>query len=402
MSFNGISSALSDLLVVDLTSARSGPTAARQFADWGANVIRIETPQDSLYSDMGRRHGPDFQNLHRNKRSLALDLKTDEGHEILIKLARNADVVIENFRPRVKHRLRVDYPAISAINPRVVYGSISGFGQDGPYADRPGLDQIAQGMGGHMMVTGEPGRGPMRSGAAINDVFAGLLCVNGILTALHERERSGRGQWIYTSLIEAQIFMLDFQAARWTMNGDLPVQEGNNHSMMTPMGAFKTRNGYINIAPLPAMWRKCCQALGADDLADHPDYNTPEKRNAHRAQLVSAINALTETRESEYWIETMNVLGVPCGPIYTLDQTFADPQVQHLGIAQSVHAEGIGHDITIIGQPIHMSRSTTRIADAAPGCGEHTEEILLGLGYNLEEINALEERKIILRPAKAV
>jgi len=401
MSFHGISSALSDLLVIDLTSARSGPTAARQFADWGANVIRIEPPKDSLYSDMGWRHGADFQNLHRNKRSLALDLKTDAGHEILLKLASRADVVIENFRPNVKHRLRVDYPAISAINPRVVYGSISGFGQDGPYAERPGLDQIAQGMGGHMMVTGEPGRGPMRSGAAINDVFAGLLCVNGILTALHERERSGRGQWIYTSLIEAQIFMLDFQAARWTMNADLPVQEGNNHSMMTPMGAFKTSNGYINIAPLPAMWRKCCQGLGAAHLADHPDYNTPEQRNAHRAQLVSAINVLTEARESEYWIETLNALGVPCGPIYTLDQTFADPQVRHLGIAQSVHADAIGHDITLIGQPIHMSRSTTRIADAAPGCGEHTEEILLDLGYQPEQIDALEERGIILRSGKA-
>lgn len=396
MTFKAFQSALSDLTVIDLTAARSGPTAARQFADWGANVIRIEPANKSEYGDLGRRHGPDFQNLHRNKRGLALDLKAEEGREIVLKLAKTADVLLENFRPDVKKRLRLDYPAVSAVNPRIVYGSISGFGQDGPYANRPGLDQIAQGMGGHMMLTGEPGRGPMRSGAAINDVFAGILLANGIMNAIFERQKSGQGQWVSTSLLEAQIFLLDFQSARWTMDQDLPGQDGNNHASLVPMGAFRTRDGYVNIAPLPAMWAKCCKALGAEDLIDHPDFATQEVRKANRPALVDAINAITSTRDTTYWVDLMNEHGVPCGPIYTLQETFADPQVKHLGIAQSVHSEAIGRDIGLVGQPLRMSRSPTMIASPAPEAGEHSIEILHSLGYSDDQIADLEARNIVL------
>jgi formyl-CoA transferase len=400
MTFKAISSALTGLVVIDLTGARSGPTTARQFADWGADVIRIERPVDSLEGDLGKRHGPDFQNLHRNKRSLGLDLKSAEGREIFFKLVERADVVLENFRPDVKTRLGIDYEAASKVNPRIVYGSISGFGQDGPYADRPGLDQIAQGMGGHMMITGEPGRGPMRSGAAINDVFSGILLANGVMNALFERERSGRGQWIHTSLVEAQIFLLDFQSARWTMERDLPVQEGNNHATLTPMGVFKTTDGYINIAPMPAGWPKCCKALGLDHLAADPDYATQEARRANRPKLLEIISAITIQDTSAHWIDTFNKHGVPCGPINRVDQTFADPQVQHLGIAQTVYSPAMGRDLTLIGQPLHMSRSTTCIAEPAPECGAHTVEILRDLGYTDAQIDGLEERGLILTRRK--
>jgi len=402
MTYKPFSSIFSDMVVLDLTSARAGPTAARQFADWGANVIRIEQPKNSVWADLGRRLAPDFQNLHRNKRSLALDLKSAEGLEVFLRMVRGADVVIENFRPNVKSRLRIDYPAVSTINPRIVYGSISGFGQDGPYVDRAGVDQIAQGLGGHMTLTGEPGRGPMRSGAAINDVFSGILCANGILAALLEREKSGRGQWIYTSLIEAQIFLLDFQAARWTMSKELPKQEGNNHALLTPMGTFKSRNGYINIAPTVPMWAKCCKALGLEHLITHPDYATSDLRNAHRPPLLAEIEAITQTHDSEYWIETLNAAGVPCGPIYTLDQTFDDPQVRHLGIAQSVYSDAMGRDITLIGQPIRMSRGISRITSPAPECGEHTEEIMRDLEYSDAEIADYCKREIILVPPATV
>jgi len=397
MTFKAIKSALSDLTVIDLTGARSGPTTARQFADWGANVIRVESTKEGGFGKIGSRYSPDFQNLHRNKRSIAIDLKSDEGREIVYKMTRDADVVLENFRPDVKRRLRLDYETLKAINPRIVYGSISGFGQDGPYANRPGLDQIAQGMGGHMMLTGEEGRGPMRSGAAINDVFAGVLLANGVMNALFERERSGVGQWVYTSLVEAQLFLLDFQAARWTMDHDLPGQEGNHHASIVPMGAFRTRDGYANFAPLANMWDKFCTALNIAHLIDHPDYATQDKRKAHRAPLIEIITAATVMQDTGYWIEKLNALGIPCGPVYTVQEAFDDPQIRHLGIAQSVYSATLDRDLTLVGQPIGMSRSSTGITSPAPECGEHTVEVLETLGYSAEQITDLEARGIVAR-----
>lgn len=388
------STALSKYKVLDLTRARAGPTAVKQLADWGAQVIKIELPETGGPADFAARHSPDFQNLHRNKRSLTLNLKDPEAVEIFNKLAQEADVIVENYRPDVKHRLGIDYESIKAINPRIVYGSISGFGQDGPYANRPGVDPIVQGMGSHMMVTGEPGRGPMRSGAAISDVTGGLLCANGTMTALLEREVSGEGQWVQTSLIEAMIFLLDFQAARWTMEQDLPPQVGNNHPTNAPMGVFKTKDGYITIAPIPAMWPKFCRALGAPELMERPEYDSAELRLENRYALNADIDRLTETKESAAWIEIMNEAGIPCGPIYTLDQTFEDPQVKHLGIAQTVESEKLG-PVTIIGQPIHLSRTPSRLVSATPECGAHTDDILAEIGYNPEEIAALRARRVV-------
>jgi formyl-CoA transferase len=394
MAFEPASDILSRYTVLDLTRARAGPTAARQLADWGADVIKIETPGQSESGDLGQRHGPDFQNLHRNKRSLTLDLKSSDGVEIFNKLAADADVIIENYRPGVKFRLGIDYKTIRKFNPGIVYGSISGFGQDGPYRDRPGLDQIAQGLGGHMSVTGAPGEGPMRSGAAISDMTAGLLCANGILIALLGREQSGEGQWVNTSLLEAQIFLLDFQAARWLVDREVPPQAGNDHPTNVPMGVFKTRDGFINIAPMGHMWAKVCTVLGIEDIIDKPEFVDQPNRFKNRAKVNAALEAATILKNGQEWIELLNDAGIPCGPINTLDQTFADPQVIHLGVAQKVVSPVRG-EIEIVGQPVHMSNATNHVARPSPEYGEHTNEILSELGYTDDNIAALSGEGVV-------
>lgn len=388
------STALQGYKVLDLTRARAGPTAARQLADWGAQVIKVEMPSDGNFADFSARHSPDFQNLHRNKRAMTLDLKSTEGLEIFRKMTADTDVIIENYRPDVKFRLGIDYESLKDINPRLVYASISGFGQDGPYVKRPGLDPIIQGMGGHMMVTGEPGRGPMRSGAAISDVTAGLLAANGIMMALLERERSGEGQWISTSLIEAQIFLLDFQAARWTMSQDLPKQVGNNHPTGVPTGAFKSSDGFVTLAPMPAMWAKFCDALGAEGLAEDPKFAVPDKRRENREELNGIVEGYTVKKTTGEWVDLMNDVGVPCGPIYTLEETFDDPQVKHIGIAQTVESAALG-PTTIIGQPLHLSRTPNKLVSAAPEFGEHTDEILGEMGFTADQVKSLREQAVV-------
>src|SRR5271163_3380511 len=332
---------LSRFTVLDLTRVRAGPTAVRQLADWGADVIKIETPSAPGAGEPmgGPRHGPDFQNLHRNKRSLTLDLKAPEGIEIFRKLVRRADVLVENYRPDVKTRLGIDYAALQPLNPRLVYASISGFGQTGPYRDRPGFDQIAQGMGGLMSITGLAGQGPVRVGIAVADLTAGVFCAMGILLALLEREESGEGQWVQTSLLAAQVAMLDFQAARWLLAGEVPEQAGNNHPTAIPTGVFATADGHINIAGSgPELFTRLCKALGAEQLAADPAYSSGRARLTNRDQLNAAIDAITRTRSSAEWIEILNHAGVPCGPINRIDQVFADPQVRHLGIARAIES----------------------------------------------------------------
>src|ERR1700704_5417635 len=269
MPFPRASRALERFTVLDLTRVRSGPTCVRQLADWGANVIKIELPPEPGGGDPlgGPREGSDFQNLHRNKRSMTLNLKAPEALAAFKRMVKKADVVVENFRPDVKRRLGIDYPQLRKINPKLVYASISGFGQTGPYAARPGFDQIAQGMGGLMSITGSPGQGPMRVGIPIADLTAGLFCALGILVALLEREKSGKGQEVTTSLLESQIFMLDFQASRWLNAGEVPPQAGNNHPTSIPTGVFKTRDGYINVAAVGGvMWERLCRTIGAEAL----------------------------------------------------------------------------------------------------------------------------------------
>ena len=398
MPYSAASSALTGYTVLDLTRVRSGPTCVRQLADWGADVIKIEMPEalDGGEGLGGARHGPDFQNLHRNKRSVTLNLKDKDGLALFMKLVEKADVVVENYRPDVKNRLGIDYESLKKVNPRIILGSISGFGQDGPYLKRPGFDQIAQGMGGLMSITGKPGEGPMRVGIPVADLCAGLLCSQGIMIALLEREKSGEGQWVDTSLLGAQIFMLDFQAARWLMDKDLPQQAGNNHPTSIPTGVIKTSDGYINIAVAgQVIWERFCAVMGAPDLNAIPEYATGALRSENRDELFTEIERRTTQKTGAEWIEIFNEAGVPSGAINSIDQVFADPQVRHLDMAESVNSAAIGHDIELVAQAIRMSRTPSRITVAPPERGEHSDEIYGELGYSAAEIADMRSRNVI-------
>ena len=391
------SQALSRFTVLDLTRVRAGPTCVRQLADWGANVVKIDALLEEAGGEQmgGPRHGSDFQNLHRNKRAMALNLKNPKGLKVFHRLAGKADVIVENFRPDVKAKLGIDYESIRKINPRIVYGSISGFGQDGPYHKRPGFDQIAQGMGGLMSITGAPGEGPMRVGIPVADLSAGLFCAMGILTALLEREVSSEGQWVQTSLLQAQIFMLDFQAARWLMDKDVAQQAGNDHPTSIPTGVFKTSDGYINIATTGGrIWHRFAETLGAPDLPNRPEYATAPDRSKNRKQLNAEISRLTEKKSSEAWVKEFNAAGVPCGPIYSIDQMFSDAQVKHLGMARDVpNAEG--REIRLVGQPFTLSRTPSQMAARPPEFGEQTDEVLAEFGFSRDEIGELKREKVV-------
>jgi crotonobetainyl-CoA:carnitine CoA-transferase CaiB-like acyl-CoA transferase len=384
---------LAHITVIDLTRARAGPTAARQLADMGANVIKVET-RDVVEGD-STSIGFDFLNLHRNKRAMTLDLKHPRGVEVLKRLVSRADVLVENYRPDVKHRLGIDYETLSAINPRLVYGSISGFGQTGPYRDRPGYDQIAQGMGGLMSITGLPGQGPVRVGIPVADLTSGMFLAQGILVALLERERSGRGQWVHTSLLQAMVTMLDFQAGRWLIDGEIAPQAGNDHPTGIPTGVFTTADGHINIAASgQVMYRRLCEAIGASRLIDDPRFKTMTDRSRNRKAMNEELDKVLVARPSAEWIEALNKAGVPCGPILNIRQVFEDPQVQHLGLAQTVRHPERG-EIRVQGLPAALSRTPGAIRRAAPVHGQHTEEILAEFGYSREEIAALRRDGVV-------
>ncbi len=397
MSFTPASGALAGIRVLDLTRVRSGPTCVRQLGDWGADVIKIEVPE-ALEPDgaLGApRHTSDFQNLHRNKRSLTLNLKEEDGLEILMKLVETADVVVENFRPDVKHRLGLDYDSLAARNPRIILGSISGFGQTGPYAKRPGFDQVAQGMGGLMSITGAPGEGPMRVGIPVADLCAGLFCAMGILTALLERHNSGKGQWVQSSLLEAQVFMLDFQAARYVMSGEVPQQAGNNHPTSIPTGVFATSNGHINIAVAgEVIWQRFCTTMDKQDWAKDARFDGAPKRSENRDQLNQEIAALIAAKPSEHWVELFSQAGIPAGPIYDMAGVFSDPQVKHLGLAKDISTTAFG-DTKMIAQPVQLSRTPSDFVTGPPERGQQTEEILAELGITKDQINDYKSRNVI-------
>jgi formyl-CoA transferase len=388
MAYQPASTALQDLVVLDLTHARAGPVCVRQLADWGANVIRVERTGNP--EDFSGRHEADFQNKHRNKRAIALNLKSEEGRAVLYRLAEKADVLVENFRPDVKQRLGFDYESLKAKNPRLILASISAFGQDGPYKDIPGVDQIVQGMSGLMSVTGEPGRGPMRVGIPIADIVTGLYTALGILTALMERQKSNQGQWVQASLIESQIFMLDLQAARYLVDGVVPKQVGNEHPSGVPTNTYKTKDGYVNIAPIPYMWPRLCKALGREDLIDHPDYATREARRGRRKEVNSMIQGIVGEMDTGTLTKKLQDAEVPCGPINTIEQAFGDPQVKHLKLVESVRATD-GKEMALPRQPFRLSRTPSKLMVRTPEFAEHTDEVLAEFGFTAADIAAMRE-----------
>jgi formyl-CoA transferase len=387
--------ALARFTVIDLTRVRAGPTCVRQFADLGASVIKVENPGVGDGGLGGARLGPDFQNLHRNKRCITLDLKSPSGLEILKKLVAKADVIVENFRPDVKDRLGIGYGTMREVNPRIVYASISGFGEDGPYRMRPGFDQIAQGMGGLMSVTGLPGQGPVRAGIPLADLTAGLFAAQGIMAALLERETSGEGQWVQLSLLAAQIAMMDFQAARYLMKDEVPGQAGNDHPTNIPTGVFKTSDGHVNIAAADnLMFSRLCKALGIEDAISDPLYATDVARSANRKSLNARIEAVTQGNTSEHWINALAAGQVPCGTINSMDKVFADPQVQHLGMARTINHTTLG-PIQVVNQAIKLSRTPPNPHTAIGEMGEANQEILTELGYSAADIDALRAGGVI-------
>lgn len=386
---------LTGITVLDLTRARAGPTCVRHLADWGADIIRIEAPEEPTEDYTGRREGFDFQNLHRNKRMARLDLKQPEGLAAFMKLAEGADVVVENMRSAVKHRLKVSYDDVRKVNPRIVYGSISGFGQTGPYGKRAGVDQIVQGMGGLMSITGLPGQGPVRVGIAIADLTAGNLLALAIMMALFDRTRTGVGRWVHTSLLEAQVFMLDFQAARYLMKGEVAKQAGNDHPTGVPTGVFPSTDGHFNIAAASTrVWERLCDAIGKSEWKQKPEWNTAAKRSADRKALNAAIGEVTRHKPSAHWVELLEEVGVPCGPINTIDQVFADPQVQHLGIATPMTSPKHGK-FNVVASPINMEGLSKDIRTPTGEAGQHTEEILRGIGYTDAKIAELRTKHVI-------
>ena len=383
---------LSQIRVIDLTRARSGPTCVRQLGDMGAQIVKVEAPDAE--DDEGGRHGSDFQNLHPNKRSMTLNLKSEEGREILYRLVERSDVLVENYRPDVKYRLGIDYETLARLNPRLVYGSISGFGQEGPYRDRPGLDQIAQGLSGFMSVTGLPGQGPVRAGVPIADLSAGVMLAYGIAVALLERERSGCGQWVHTSLLQAVTRMMDFQATRWLIDREVPPQAGNFHPTHVPAGTYRARDGALNIqASSNTLFGRLCRALGAPDLAKDPRFELPRERQSRRDELAAEIERLLAARSVAEWVEILNAAGVPAGPILDVKESFENEQVQSLPLAEPVLHPELG-EITLLGFGVNLSRTPGRMRSAAPERGEHTREILTELGYGFEQIETFSRNDV--------
>ena len=389
------SSALSRFRVIDLTQVRAGPTACRQLADWGADVIQVQMPDHMRGDDtLGGQDGSDYQYTHRNKRSITLNLKELEGIAILKRLIASADVVVENFRPDVKSRLGIDYDTLSKDHPGLVYASISGFGQTGPLAQRPGFDQIAQGMSGLMSVTGKAGDGPMRVGIPIADLCAGVFAAQGVLVALLERDASGKGQWLHTSLLESMIYMMDFQNSRWLIDGDIPTQAGNYHPTSIPTGVYKAKDGYMNIAVFGSMiWERFCDILGAPEWVTDERYKDKQGRSINRDSINAEINRRLAAQDCAYWVERFNEGGVACGLINDVKGVFEEPQVQHLEIVKDVVSIHHGPQ-KMVGQPVQLQRTPSTIVRSAPKRGEHSEEILKELGLEASELASLKSKGV--------
>jgi formyl-CoA transferase len=387
----GKTSALGRFSVVDLTTVRSGPTCTKILADFGASVLRVERPGGELQA----RVYHDSADLQRNKRSIAVNLQDPRGIEIVKRLAARADVVVENYRPDVKHRLGVDYETLSRENPRLVYASISGFGQEGPYRNRPGYDQIVQGMSGLMWLTGDEHSAPLRIGIPICDLLAGYFAAIGVLTALLERETSGRGQQVETSLLEAMAGSLSFQAAKFANTGEVPPPVGNHHPQNAPMGVYRASDGYFNLAVgNDKMWERLCVTVGRPELSEDLRFKGLFDRIKNRNEMDAILHDVFSQRTSAEWVELLNADGIAAGPIYQLDQVFADPQIQRAGLIQEVtNAEWGPHKV--IRLPVNLSRTPAAVEHGAPMTGQHTRETLVDLGYDVATIDMLAAEGVV-------
>jgi crotonobetainyl-CoA:carnitine CoA-transferase CaiB-like acyl-CoA transferase len=390
--------ALKPFRVLDLSRVRAGPNCVRVLTDFGADVIRIEPPQgidpnEAMFA--ANRHGGDFQNLNRNKRSLTLNLKKPGALEIFMRLVQTADVVVENWRPDVKNKLGLDYESLAKVNPRIILASISGYGQTGPYATRPGFDQIMQGMGGLMSVTGFPEGSPVRAGLAVADMSAGLYAALGILVALLERERSGKGQWVHASLLHSQIAMMDFQASRYLNDGDIPTRVGNDHPTSSPMGLFTASDGVFNIgASGDGNWHRLCALMLHPEWLEDPDFKTEKLRVTNRAKLTALLEVEFASKSVDHWVVTLNDAGVPAGPVYDVPQVFEDEQVKHLNVVATL-PNVYDKDMHYITQPMTLSRTPAAVKVAAPKWGEHTDEVLKEAGFNADQIKSYHDAGVV-------
>ncbi len=392
--------ALEGIKILDLSRALAGPYCTMMLADMGAEVIKIEMPGRG---DDSRSWGPPFvegesayfMSINRNKKSITLNMKSDKSTEIVHKLIKQSDVLVENFRPGAMERLGLGYEQVKAMNPRIIYCSISGFGQDGPYRMLPGFDQVLQGMGGLMSITGELGGPPIKVGVAIADISGGMFASNGILVALYNREKTGKGQMVDVSLLDSQVAWLTYRAGAYFASGEVPQPMGSGHPVIVPYQAFKAKDVFINIAVgNDQLWERFCKAVGLEKVMNDPKFATNAKRVENREEIVKIISDLIVTKDGEEWLKILTDAGVPCGPIYTVDKIFADPQVLHREMVKELDHPKAGK-IKVTGIPIKLSDTPGEVETAPPVLGQHTQEVLTELGYNDKDLEKLKQEKVI-------
>jgi crotonobetainyl-CoA:carnitine CoA-transferase CaiB-like acyl-CoA transferase len=392
--------ALDGIRIIDFSKALAGPYCTMLLADMGAEVIKVEMPGSG---DDSRGWGPPFiegeaayfLSVNRNKKSITLNLKDPKAKEIALKIIEKADIVLESNRPGVMTKLGLDYETVKKINPGIIYCSISGFGQTGPYSKRPGFDQVIQGYGGIMGLTGEKGGGPLKVGIAVTDIATGMFAATGILTALYHRERTGQGQHVDASMLDGQVSWLTYQAGRYLASGNVPQRIGSAHPLIVPYQDFEASDGFINIAAgNDNLWKKFCAATDLSDIADDPKFATNPKRVENRDEVVAIVSKKIKTKTMQEWLDILNDAGVPCGPIYTVDQIFKDPQVLAREMLVEVDHPKCGK-IQVTGSPIKLSETPAEITTHPPMLGEHNSSILQEFGFSEEDITKLKEDKVI-------
>jgi len=395
-----MSQVLKGIKVLDLTRALAGPYCTMLLADYGAEVIKVELPGTG---DDTRGWGPPFvegesayfMSINRNKKSLTLDMKNTKSKDILERMIKQSDIIVENFRPGAADRLGLGYEQVKKINPKIIYCSISGFGQDGPYRELPGFDQTLQGMGGMMSITGEPDGPPMKVGVAIADISGGMFAGFGIMLALFHREKTGKGQWVDTSLLDSQIAWLTYRAGEFFASGKLPEKVGSGHPMIVPYQAFKAKDEYINIAAgNDQLWKRFCKVINMENIMDDPKFVTNAKRVENRKELIAILSKIIETKTGAEWLKLLEDAGIPAGPIYTLDKLFSDPQVLHRKMVVELAHPKAGK-IKVTGVPVKLSDAPGEITAPPPLLGQHNKEVLKDLGYSAEEIEKLIADKVV-------